>query len=123
MRLFLDAHVSGPRIGGPLQETGHDVRAIDQEPELEALGDRELLTLAAQERRILVTFNVRHFPAILRDWAAGGRSHAGIILVYGIGHAEFGLVVRGIERWLERRPDQADWIEFPAVLDRAFAAG
>lgn len=122
MRLLLDAHVSGPSVGGPLRERGHDVRALDQQPELEGLEDEDVLSLAADDGRILVTHNVTDFPEILREWAAGGRSHAGVILVYGIRHSEFGLVLRGIERWFDR-PRQEDWIDFPAVVDRAFASG
>ena len=96
------------------------MRALDQEPALEGLDDDEVLRLAATEQRILVTHNVADFPRILRDWAAAQRSHPGVILVYGIDHSEFGLIARGIERWLELRPAQADWSDFPAILDRQF---
>jgi hypothetical protein len=121
VRLLLDAHVSGPNIGRRLTANGHDVRALDQEPALEGLDDDDVLALAAGGQRILVTHNVADFPRILREWAAGGRAHAGVILVYGIDHSEFGLIARGIERWLELRPDPAAWQDFPAILDRAFA--
>jgi hypothetical protein len=121
VRLLLDAHVSGPNVGRQLEQKGHDVRALDQEPALEGLDDDEVLALATTEQRILVTHNVADFPRILRDWAAAQRAHAGVILVYGIDHSEFALIARGIERWLERRPAQADWSDFPAILDRRFA--
>jgi hypothetical protein len=49
------------------------------------------------------------------------RAHAGVILVDGIDHSEFGLIARGIERWLQLRPDAADWSDFPGILDRGFA--
>jgi predicted nuclease of predicted toxin-antitoxin system len=122
MRLLLDAHVSGPRVGGPLSDRGHDVRALDQEPEHEGLDDENVLALASEDGRILVTHNVADFPEILREWAGGGRSHAGAILVYGITQSEFGLIVRGIERWLELRPRQEDWLDFSAMLGRQFAS-
>ncbi len=122
MRLLLDAHVSGRRVGGPLSEKGHDVRALDSEPEHEGLDDDEVLALAAEEGRIVVSHNVADFPEILREWAAGGRSHAGVILVYGIDHSDFGLALRGIERWLTVRPRQEDWIDFPAIIDRELAS-
>lgn len=121
MRLLLDAHVSGPNIGRRLAQHGHDARALDQEPALEALDDDEVLALATSEQRIFVTHNVADFPRILRDWAAAQRSHAGVILVYGIDHSEFALIARGIERWLQLRPDQEQWTDFPAILDRRFA--
>jgi predicted nuclease of predicted toxin-antitoxin system len=123
VRLLLDAHVSGPKVGRRLGENGHDVRALDQEPALEGLDDDEVLALAAGEERILVTHNIADFPRILRDWAAAQRMHAGVILVYGIDHSEFAVIVRGIERWLERYPEQVDWQDLPAVLDRRFAGG
>lgn len=123
MRLLLDAHVSGSSVGGPLREKGHDVRALDQEPEHEGLQDEEVLALAAEDGRILVTHDVADFPEILREWAAGGRSHCGVIVVYGIGQSELAVVVRGIECWLELRPRAELWVDLPAVVDRSLAAG
>lgn len=123
MRLLLDAHVSGPRVGRRLQENRHDVRALDQQPALEGLDDEDVMALAAAEQRILVTHNIRDFPNILREWAAAQRSHAGAILVYGIDHSEFELIVRGIERWLEQYPEPGKWVELAVVLDREFASG
>lgn len=118
MRLLLDAHVSGPRVGRRLQAAGHDVLALDQEPSLEGLDDSDVLALAAAEQRILVTHSIRDFPDILREWADAQRSHAGAIFVYGIDHREFELIVRGIERWLALYPQQSSWSDLAAVLDR-----
>jgi predicted nuclease of predicted toxin-antitoxin system len=123
LRLLLDAHVSGPRVGRRLRARGHDVSALDQEPVLEGLDDEEVLATAAAEQRILVTHNVRDFPVTLREWAAAQRSHAGVILVYGIDHREFAVVVRGIERCLELYPDTAGWQDLALVVDREFASG
>lgn len=122
MRLLLDAHVSGPVVGRRLQAAGHDAFALDQHPELEAMDDQDVLALAAAERRILITHNVAHFPPILREWAAAGRSHSGAILVHGIAHHEFDLLVRGIQRWLDLRPNQDQWLDCSVVLDRRFAS-
>ncbi len=121
MRLLLDAHVSGPRVGRRLEADGHDVRALDQEPELEGLDDEEVLSTAAAEQRILVTHNIRDFPAILREWAEAQRPHAGVILVYGIDHREFDTIVHGIERCLELYPAQDSWRDVALVVDRGFA--
>lgn len=123
MRLLLDAHVSGPRVGQRLTAAGHEVRALDQELALEGLDDDEMLALALAEGRVLVTHNVRDLPAILREWAAGGRSHAGVILVYGIDHREFDLIVRGIELCFELYPDVAGWQDLAVVVNRDFARG
>jgi predicted nuclease of predicted toxin-antitoxin system len=122
LRFLLDAHLSGPNVGRRLEEDGHDVRALDQEVALERLGDDLVLALAAEEERILVTQDVHDFPAILREWAGAQRSHAGVILVYGIDHSEFKLIIRGIQRWLELYPEPESWIDLAAVLDRDFAS-
>jgi predicted nuclease of predicted toxin-antitoxin system len=121
VRLLLDAHVSGPRVGRRLAAHGHEVRALDQEPALEGLDDEEVLATAAAEQRILVTHNIRDFPAILREWAAGQRSHAGVILVYGIDHREFDVTLRGIERCMQLYSDPASWRDLALVVDREFA--
>jgi len=123
VRLLLDAHVSGPRVGQRLAAAGHDVRALDQELALEGLADDEVLALAAAEDRILVTHNVRDFPAILREWAAADRSHAGVIIVYGIDHREFDLIVRGIELCLDLYAEATSWRDLALVVNRDFAQG
>lgn len=123
MRFLLDAHVSGPRIGRRLEAEGHDVRALDQELALEGLGDDNVLALASHEDRILVTNDIGDFPSILREWAAAQRSHVGVILVYGIDHREFELVIRGIQRWLELYPEPASWVDLTVAIDRDFASG
>lgn len=122
MRLLLDAHVSGPRIGRALEEAGHDVRVLDQEPELEGLTDDDVLALGAGDRRILVTHNIRDFPGIIGEWMEAQRVHAGAILVYGIDHCEFALVTGGIERLLDLRPNADEWQDLTVVLDRGFAS-
>lgn len=108
-------------MGRRLEARGHDVRALDQEPALEGLDDEQVLASAAAEQRILVTHNVRDFPAIVREWAAAQRSHAGVILVYGIDHREFEVIVSGIQRCLELYPDPASWHDLALVVDRQFA--
>lgn len=118
MRFLLDAHVSGPEVGTRLRSAGHDVRALDQEPALEGLDDEDVLTLAGDDQRILITHDISDFPGILRDWAAEQRSHAGVILVYGIDHSEFDLVVQGVERWLDLHPQPETWTDL-AVVDLA----
>jgi hypothetical protein len=123
VRLLLDTHVSGPRVGRRLEAHEHDVRALDQESALGGLDDDEVVGLAAAEDRILVTQNIRDFPAILREWAAAQRAHAGVVLVYGVDHREFAVVVRGIERCLDLYPDPASWRDLALVVDHEFARG
>ena len=113
MRLFLDAHVSARRIATALRER-HDVRAADEERELDGSDDERLLALATEEGRIMVTFNIADFARITTEWAAASRTHAGCLLIVGIDHAEFGLTLRVIEHALSTRPDQADWVDYTA---------
>ena len=118
MKLFLDAHISGPRIAQTLREAGHDVRAADEERELDGLTDEELLSIAAAEERIFVTFDVKDFPVIARRWAEAGQAHAGCAIVVGIDHSEFGAILETIARELTARPAQTDWNDLTLFLAR-----
>jgi len=109
VRLLLDAHVSARGVGRPLGRKGHDVLALSEDPAREGLDDEEVLALGAADGRILVTHDVEDFPPILREWAAEGRSHSGVILVYGIRQHEFRAVVDGVSALLATRPDQRAW--------------
>ncbi len=109
MRLLLDANLSGRRIAGPLRSAGHDVLALSEHPELEGLHDPEVLALAAEEARILITRNSKDFAPLLREWAEAGRYHAGCILVWTLGHQDFGRIVKAVKQSLVDRPRNGDW--------------
>jgi hypothetical protein len=114
VRLFLDAHVSGRVIARALRGRGHDVRAANEEPALDGWEDEALLELAAVDERIMITFNVKDFPRIVTQWAAAGKHHAGCLVLVGIDHAEFGLILRVIDAALASRPDHAAWRDYAA---------
>jgi len=118
VRLLLDAHISGPRLATALRERGHDVRAADEERDLDGWADEELLALAAIEGRVMVTFDVKDFPDIARRWAEAGRSHAGLAIVVGIDHGEFGAILSALERLLERRPAGTEWTDYTCFVSR-----
>lgn len=118
MRLLLDAHVSGPRLATPLREQGHDVRAVDEERELDGWTDEALLALAATEKRVLVTFDVKDFPDIARRWAEAERPHAGLAIVVGIDHGEFGEILRTLESLFGERSKQAEWSDRTCFVSR-----
>lgn len=118
MRLFLDAHISGRRVARALRDSGHDVRAADEERELDGTNDEELLAIAADEDRIFVTFDVADFPRIVQRWAAEGRRHAGCAIVVGIDHREFGTIIDVVTRGVAARPDQASWHDYTCFLAR-----
>lgn len=114
MRLLLDAHVSGRVIARRLRERGHDVRAANEEPALDAWEDEALLELAAAEQRIMVTFNARDFARIAVEWAAAGKHHAGCLILVGIDHGEFGTILRVLDAAFAHRPDPEAWHDFTA---------
>lgn len=116
MRLLLDANLSGRRLARPLRDDGHDVMALSERPDLEGLADPEVLALAASEGRILITRNSRDFAPLLRDWAEAGRSHAGCILIWTLGHHEFGRILHGLRHLLDERPEQAAWMDLAVAL-------
>lgn len=118
MRLFLDAHVSGRRVATALRKAGHDVRAADEDRELDGMSDEDLLALATADARVLVTFNVADFPDIVRRWAEAGRSHAGCAIVVGINHREFGTIIRVTQRTLDARADPRHWRDYTCFVAR-----
>lgn len=116
MRILLDAHISGRTVGKALIERGHDVLALDSEIELEGLSDPEVLELAADEGRVLVTANIRDFEPLLREWAGESRPHAGVILVPStVRNEAFGLLISSVQKTLadtmrEEWTDRVEWL-------------
>jgi Domain of unknown function (DUF5615) len=121
VKLFLDAHISARRVATPLRDQGHDVRAADEERELDRFTDEELLSIAAAEGRIFVTFDVKDFPVIARRWAEAGRAHAGCAIVVGIDHGELGAILDTVAHELAVRPRHADWTDLTLFLARTLA--
>jgi predicted nuclease of predicted toxin-antitoxin system len=119
MKILLDAHISGRTVGKALTENGHDVRAIDSEPELEGLSDPEVLELAAAEGRILVTANMRDFEPLLREWAGESRPHSGVILVLSsVRNEAFSVLITGVEETLADT-GQDEWADRVVWLRKA----
>ncbi|MBS1869938.1 MAG: DUF5615 family PIN-like protein [Actinobacteria bacterium] len=119
MRLLLDAHVSGRRIGSALRERGHDVLAVDEERDLDGCPDEELLELATSQKRVLVTFDAADFPRICHEWLESGKPHHGCALLVGIRNHEIGAVVRALDGAFGARPDPGDWHDHLAFVSRA----
>ncbi len=119
MRLLLDAHVSGRAIGRQLRDAGHDVLALCDERQYDASADEDVLDLATREGRVLVTFNIKDFAVILRDWADERREHAGCILMAGMDHSQFGTVLRVLATTFAQRPDQAAWCNLALIVSRS----
>jgi predicted nuclease of predicted toxin-antitoxin system len=118
LRLLLDAHISGPRIATALRRRGHDVLAADEQRTLDGWPDEDLLALADRDDRILVTFDVKDFPGIVRRWSEAQRPHAGCLIVVGIDHSEYGTIIRVLERAFAARPEPAEWRDCTAFVAR-----
>lgn len=117
MRVLLDAQVSSRRIGRRLVAAGHDVVALDQDPALGKLADEDVLAVAAEQERIVLTHNVRHLAAIARQWAEAQRHSSGLVLIT-LPHTAYGAILRGLERAFEARPVQRQWIDRTEFLGR-----
>ncbi|MGH9165540.1 MAG: DUF5615 family PIN-like protein [Acidimicrobiales bacterium] len=116
MRLLLDANLSPKRVGRPLEGRGHDVLSLASDAALGALADPEVLALAAEQPRILVTRNSRDFAPLLREWAEGDRHHHGCILIWTLPHNQFARIVSSIARLLDERPDASAWRDLGVAL-------
>jgi Domain of unknown function (DUF5615) len=118
LRLLLDAHVSGRRIGAAMRTRGHDVLAVAEERDLDGCPDEELMELACAQQRVLATFDAADFPRICRQWLEAGKSHHGCAVVVGVGHHEFGAIVRALEAAFQTRLHPDDWLDYLAFVSR-----
>ena len=85
------------------------MRALDQERDQAGLTDDEVLRLATDDDRIVVTHDVNTFPAVLREFAERGEKHAGAIIVVAIRSRDFDLITRAVETRLAHYPLQHHW--------------
>ena len=95
------------------------MRSADEERQLDGLADEQLLELAVADTRTMITFDVKDFTLIARRWAEAGREHAGLGIVVGIDHGEFGAILDVISRELSARPTQSDWADLTLFIARA----
>lgn len=78
MKLALDHHVT-TRLAIALRERDHDVVAAI-EVGWHDLEDPALFERCVEDGRALLTNNARDFVPIVREWAAEGRPHLGLLL-------------------------------------------
>jgi hypothetical protein len=116
VRLLLAANLSPRGIATPLRTAGQDVLALAADPAFEGFDDTRALELAADEQRVLVTRNSRDFAPLAREWAEASRHHAGLILIWTLDHSQFAAIVAGVERYLERWPEQGQRCDLVVAL-------
>jgi predicted nuclease of predicted toxin-antitoxin system len=98
VRLYLDRHII-TQLAVDLREHGYDVLTT-QEAGKDTASDAEQLVFATAENRAILTFNIRDFAPLHRDWQAAGRSHAGIIVSQQLGSRQYGVLRRRMLRLL-----------------------
>jgi predicted nuclease of predicted toxin-antitoxin system len=119
VKLLLDEMLS-PAIARELRARGHDVQAVAEHADTAALPDPEVMTLARDERRAIVTNNVRDFrPLHIDAVTPGGLGHFGVIFMAGnyrrTGN-DIGRIIAALEEKLTQYPgdkdlaDAEDWL-------------
>lgn len=120
MRLLLDAHLP-LAVATQLRLGGIDAIALQdwRGGELRHADDEQILTAAYEERRVLITYDRRTIPPLLRDWAELNQPHAGVILIgpRTIPPHDIGLLVRSL-RALAEEYGTEDWHNQASFYDR-----
>ena len=118
MRLILDIHVPSAVARG-LQARGIDVvlGATWQDGTIRTASDADILTLAASEDRVLVSYDTKTLRPLAREWAERGHRHAGIILIDDRTYRQndVGGIVRALRAIVAERGDE-DWHDLMVYL-------
>lgn len=112
--MLLDEMLSH-RIARELRDRGHDADSVNGNRRLEALSDPEVLDLARQARRAVVTNNVRDFRRLHHAAVApGGPGHFGIVFMasgYRRTKDDIGRIVSALEAVLQAHPGERDLMD------------
>jgi hypothetical protein len=122
-RLLLDAHLSDALAAG-LRARGHDANAAQADVRLRHLADPDLLEEAARQERAVVTYNVRDYVPLAREWAVTGRHHWGIIVIHSRSIAQYdvGTQLRALDALLAAYPPADAWRDQTIFLTPARTA-
>ena len=110
MRLLVDEMLA-PAIARELCARGHDVVAIKEHAEWVGRSDVEVMAFAREQRRALVTNNLRDFRPLHAAALAEGEGHFGMVFVpsaYRRTRADVGRLVAALETQLAAYPDEED---------------
>lgn len=78
MKLLLD-DMHAPSIAEVLSRESYDVTAVASMADLRGRSDRDLLTYASTEGRVVVTENVVDFALLVSEWTVESRLFPGLI--------------------------------------------
>jgi hypothetical protein len=105
VRLLLNEHYSS-EIARQLRTRGHDVVAVAERADLVGLSDDQLLRRMAQERRAIMTNNVKDFMPLATRAALWADDHYGLLFTSDKsmprGSDAIGRVVDGLDAFLQR---------------------
>ena len=122
MKLLLD-EMHSPTVARALQEAGHDVHAVANDPLLRGMADAKLLQFAADTNRAIVTENVPDFAVLASQWAANATPHAGIVYTnpnrfYRNTSAYPATLIAALDQFLQQPPVEGEswvwWLQPPA---------
>jgi predicted nuclease of predicted toxin-antitoxin system len=81
LRLLLDEHFDYA-VAEQLRSRGIDALAVTERPELKQASDRALLRIATDERRVIVTNNVRDFVTLVEAFGLARETQFGVLLTH-----------------------------------------
>lgn len=115
MRLLLDEMLPAA-IAEQLRDSGHDVVAVNERPELRGLPDPELFERAQREGRAVVTYNRDDFLALDREYRRAGREHQGVVILnprrFPQRAATIGALVTSLGALLETGPPYPSFVHW-----------
>ena len=105
MKLLLDEHYS-PEIARQLRTRDHDVIAVADRADLVGLSDDELFRRMTQERRAIMTNNVKDFAPLATRAAQGADDHYALLFTSDRSMPRrsdaIGIVVDALDVFLQR---------------------
>lgn len=81
MRLLLD-EMHAPAVAVELRACGYDAVAVKERSELIGVTDHDLLVAATEDRRAVVTENIKDFAPLHQRLTAAGEHHGGLVFTH-----------------------------------------
>ena len=98
--LYLDEDVTN-QLAPLLQQRGFDVVSVVDLGRA-GLTDEEQLRYAAEQKRVIFTYNIADFVQLARTWQLAGHSHAGILVSEQFSRRQLGELLRRLLNFLDR---------------------
>lgn len=112
-RLLLDEMFS-PTLAVALRDLGHDVIAVAERPDLRSMTDREIFAWDGDERRWLLTENVRDFRPLLLA-TVQTEAKTGLLFTssrsFPRSRKNPGTLINALDRWLRAGPPDVPIVE------------